>query len=1085
MDIRASRRFSFLFVSFLSLSVLLTGNLAAEVDENNNGIDDVWEVFYSAIGIAPNGDPDRDTKTNLDESRAGTDPFLADDFLRISKFVKDGSNATVTFKTQLGKVYKVYQTPNLTQPLWTQVGSDVAGTGGVINFPVSGLTGSTGYFRISVDDVDTDSDGLSDWAENLLDGFDPGSDFSTDPEVSDRDAFIVLFAAAGGPSIIDLTVVQGEAFEVFGDSGPAQEGLLRISRASGISPLTVFFTKSGSAGAADFSLKDAGGADVGDFVQLGFGKSQLDLRIVPVVDTIADYPRDVSLTLDVHPDYDTGASTSGKVDIFDANDIPENVQLFYGQITPERNAATTSSGYATLRLNGKRTRGIVDFRFSGLSANQTASHIHQSNDDGGGNIINGPIVESLPIGVIDDYIWDISATGPFTGQDLIDSLYGQNGNLPLYTNAHTANYPGGEIWAFFTAYEGGDFTPPEDPPPLNDETGDPLKKDIARFLTQATFGPRKADIDALYDSVVNDHGGDRIAAYDEWLDAQLVQGRTKLYDLTFAMDQEEWAMNGNLPINNTNPQPFHNNRRAAWWSMAVAGKDQLRQRVAQALSEICVISDDHATVRSRHYGAAKFYDQLAANTNDTYLDVLLDVSRSPMMGKYLSHLQNRKAVFSGNEQITSPDENYAREIMQLFSIGLVQLNPDGSLKLDDNGEPVPTYGNDDITELARVFTGWSFSKSVGSKASGYPVQNNNSFTHYGGPNYFSASWENPMKNFASEHDNGAKTLLGEPIAAGLNGEQDLQAAVSILYNHDNIAPFICRRLIQRMVTSNPSSAYIYRVSQAFENAGTRGDLKAVVKAILLDYEARELSLTNDIGYGKQKEPLLRYIQMLRAGEGKSQLLLSDLTAHGFLAAQVSRFESGATQYRYYDTTALLGQSPMSAPSVFNWFLPDYVLGGPLAENGLFVPEFTITSESQVVQAININHSTIMAGTGMYGRPRYGETNSNPEHRILLDFAGISTRLGQLRDASSGADDDAKELDAITQILDEYDLVLCSGSMKERYENAAEPNPRSSIIEEMSLLWYSTDDATSSNDRLQICRDMIYLIAASPDFLIQR
>jgi len=1082
---------SFRLPAFAALVSLLVQGMvapASAIDNNGNGLSDPWELYYGAVGVLPRSDDDRDGKTNLEESRAGTDPFDASDCLRIATFEKQGENGTLRFTTQPGKRYTVYRTRSLDLSLWSRVDPEVVGDGSVRTFPVSGLSGDSAFFRVGVKDGDRDGDGLSDWAESVLDGFDPDSDFSADPDRSDAETFAELFGASDEPVRVTLTLVEGESFEKAGGSGAPRMGRFLLRRTGNPAPVTVFYSTAGSADETDAVLRDGSGNAAGGFVAFGFGEMSRELRVVPVVDSVADFPVDLDIALDPHDDYDVDGAASGRVTIYDADDRPENAQLFYGQVTPERGAVTNGSGFATLRLNGRRNRALVDFRFSGLSSTQTAAHVHQSRDNGSGGITNGPVVESLPLGVIDDYVWNIGPTGAYSGQDLIDALYGQDGTFPLYVNAHTTNAPGGELWAFFSPYEGdGSFDPPVPPPSVPTEVDEALRQEVVRFLTQATFGPRETEVDALVDSVVADFGGDRIAAFDAWIDAQFALPRTSIYELNYALDQEEWSMNGNDPKNANNPQPFHNNQRIAWFSGAIGGKDQLRQRVGFALSQILVISDENASVRRNHYGAGAYFDMLAGHADGNYRRILVDVSKSPMMAKYLSHLQNRKATFDGNgNQITSPDENYAREIMQLFSIGLVHLHPDGSLKLDENGEPVATYGNEDITELARVFTGWSFSKKVGSRNSNYPTQNNNNFTYYGGPRYFQASWMHPLKNFGNYHDTGAKVVLGKDISSGLNGEQDLQAAIDILFNHPNIAPFVARRMIQRFVTSNPSSGYIYRVARAFEGAGggQRGDMKAVVKAVLLDYEARALQLRDDISYGKQKEPLLRYLQLIRTAGGGSQLPLADLANHGLSAARIAAYEPGATQIRLYDLTGRTGQSPGAAPSVFNWFLPDYVLGGPLAENGLVVPEFTITSESQVVEAINTNHSTIMSSIGMYGRPRYGKSGRDPEHRILLGLAALSDRLGGYYESAAG-DNNAKERSAATRLLDEFDLLLCAGAIQVRYGGVAEPNPRSAILENMTGVWYGADDDSNNNDRLQAVKDMLYIIAASPDYLIQR
>ncbi len=1061
------------------------------LDSNNNSFDDIWESYYSASALSPSDDADGDGSSNLEEAQAGTDPFDDQDWPEISQFTHDGSTAKLSIRTKLGKRYVIWRATDLSENNsdWQidNTLADVLGTGTVVEVTVTAVDKPKEFFRISVVDLDSDDDGLSDWGERLLSAYDHLSDFSDGGTVSDRDRFLADFQAASGSASVQLSVTDSEAYEVFGENGLADNGSYTLTRSGGLDPITIFLTTTGDATDSDYTLKDTSGTIINGFLTLGFGETSKTLLVEPVVTAKADYPISTQLAIQEHADYTIGAANGGAVTIYDANDIDAHSQLFYGPTSPERGASTTASGYATIRLNGRRDRALVDFNFNSLTSTQTAAHVHHAGDNGSGGATNGPVVESLPLGVIDDHVWQITATGPYSGQDLIDALYGQDGALPLYVNAHTTNAPGGEIWAFFAPYNAGAFEPPSAPVVIDPLTGDDLRKDISRFLTQASFGPDKSDIDSLYDSIVNTYSGDRIAAFDAWIDEQFSRPQSSMHSLTYAMDTEEYAMNGHSRLAGGNPQPFLANRRGAWWTQASAARDQLRQRVGFALSQILVISEADTTVRNRSYAAASYWDMLSAHSDGNFRDILVDVSKHPLMGKYLSHLQNAKAEYDNQgNQITSPDENYAREIMQLFSIGLVSLNPDGRLKFDNSGDPIPTYTNADITELAKVFTGWSFSKRTGSRADGFPVSNNTSFTYNGGSRYFETPWIEPMINFSAYHDTSAKTYLGQTSQAGLSGEQDLQAAIDVLFQHDNVGPFIGRLLIQRLVTSNPSSSYIYRVSQAFDGAdgGTRGDMKAVVKAILLDREARDLNVAKGIGYGKQKEPVVRYVQLIRALNGKSQLPLADLQTHGLSADQLATYEPGATQYRFYDTSNRLGQSPHQAPSVFNWFLPDYKVAGPLATNGLVVPEFTITSETQVIDAVNFHHSIISSSSGLSVRRRYNVPSTNTDSRILLDISGIESRMTSLYQAASGSDSE-KELSAITTLLDEYDLVMTGGLLKERYEALSTTNPRSAIIECLVNIWSPSNDDTSYSDRQRVARDLIHLISTSPEYLIQK
>lgn len=261
-------------------------------------------------------------------------------------------------------------------------------------------------------------------------------------------------------------------------------------------------------------------------------------------------------------------------------------------------------------------------------------------------------------------------------------------------------------------------------------------------------------------------------------------------------------------------------RRWSWWQQVIDGPDPLRQRVALALSEIFVVSDNSDAVASNPVGAASYYDMLLGDAFGNYRDILLDVTLHPVMGAYLSHLRNDK---SDPRSGRYPDENYAREIMQLLSIGLFQLKQDGTLLRDGRGKPIPTYDNDDITELAKIFTGLSFDGPDRNFGSG------------------AEAWTRPMRMYEEHHEPGPKRLIrGRHVPASQTGMQDISAAVDNLFRHPNVGPFIARRLIQRLVTSNPSPLYVQRAAAAFADDGhrVRGNMRAVISAILLDPEAR-------------------------------------------------------------------------------------------------------------------------------------------------------------------------------------------------------------------------------------------------------
>jgi uncharacterized protein (DUF1800 family) len=355
-------------------------------------------------------------------------------------------------------------------------------------------------------------------------------------------------------------------------------------------------------------------------------------------------------------------------------------------------------------------------------------------------------------------------------------------------------------------------------------------------------------------------------------------------------------------------------RRWSWWQQVMKGPDPLRQRVALALSEIFVISDNADAIAGNPIGAANYYDMLLRNAFGNYKDLLRDVSLHPMMGAYLSHLRNDK---SDPQSGRYPDENYAREIMQLFSIGLFQLQPNGTLLRDGRGQPIPTYDNTTITEMAKIFTGLAFDGVNRDFGDG------------------EENWTRPMRMYEEHHEPGAKHLLrGRYVAPGQTGMQDIEAAIDTLYRHPNVGPFIARRLIQRLVTSNPSPAYIQRVAGKFANdgRGVRGSLKAVITAILLDPEARAWPTSGGITKGMLRESFLRRVHFARALDAAN------------LVGTYPISDGGAPDD--------FGERPLSSPTVFNFFLPDHQPTGIIADAGLYAPEFQIVTAVTAITSAN-------------------------------------------------------------------------------------------------------------------------------------
>jgi uncharacterized protein (DUF1800 family) len=572
------------------------------------------------------------------------------------------------------------------------------------------------------------------------------------------------------------------------------------------------------------------------------------------------------------------------------------------------------------------------------------------------------------------------------------------------------------------------FTAPAAPPTVS--LTNVTAVDAARFLTQATFGPKKSEIDALT--------GGSLAS---WLDAQMAMPFTS-HRTAVVEDRTNFGGSGSF----TNWNAIHPpNRQAAWWKHVLTAPDQLRQRVAFALSELFVVSDVSLGDDSLTEPLAAYYDILGNGAFGNFRTLLENVTLSPMMGLYLSSLRNAKADPTLG---TTPDENYAREVMQLFTIGLVQLQPDGTLVLGDDGLPIPTYNQKTITEMAKVFTGWSYATTQTPTLTTF---------RNGTRNYFS-----PMQLFTVAHEDGAKDLspvLTTPIPAGQGGTKDLQVALDALFTHPNTGPFVAKALIKRLVTSNPSPAYVYRVAQKFENngAGVRGDLAAVVRAVLTDYEARSPVVAANQSFGKLKEPILRFTALLRAFNASSpsgRFLGYRVTAGGqpitsatpkpATQADIGQINSGTI---ISNVVPNIAQASLRSQTVFNFFHPDYVLPGPLAQAGLVAPEFEITDDNFAISVPNFLRTFALANA---------PTTTAAPYAITLD---LTYEQSLLNDPAA--------------LVDHLNLVLCAGSMP-----AATKTRLVSAMNSLAAL----SSAPSARERAQ---SAVLLTLTSPAASVQR
>ncbi|WAC21178.1 DUF1800 family protein [Luteolibacter sp. SL250] len=1043
---------------------------ALALDLDANGLGDVWEARYHATGLAASDDTDGDGQSNAAESAAGTDPRDASSRHTVT-ITMDGTAISLTALTQPGKKYQVVSGPSPAGP-WDPVGEPHIATsaGSHVFTPAAGDT--QGFYRVVASDTDSDNDGVDNWSEIQLSGFDPdnGTSFPSASAGNDLAVATAMVQAWRG-NALTVTATAAAAYEKENELAVITYTLPGATPY----PFTIFLRTDGeadstksSASAADFTLRDGNDQPVTHRLVIHAGATSATLSVKPLPDALTEVPEHLNITV-------AGTPQSAAVSIRDAKPTLANQRLLIAYLRPLDGVDSKGSGIATVRLPGDNDVATVTVSFSNLNSPVNSTQVLNAASS---------ILQSVQPVNYGGQQWLLRASQSFLkDQEVLDALLAGNVKLGVFTQAHVT----GEIEGNFQPTSGStEFQPPSTPGPIDPLADAELERDIARFLTQATFGPTLESINDMKARVAN-AGGDRIAAYSQWIDEQLGMVPPSLLTYTTAANAEEWSIRG------ADYSVLQINRRRGWWLLAMASKSQLKERFGFALSEIFVISENDAIVNNRAYGAANYYDMLRGAASGDFRTVLENVSRSPMMGYYLSHLRNSKATYdSGGNLLVSPDENYAREIMQLFSIGLVALHPDGSLKLDGNGSPIPTYDQTDITEMARVFTGWSFSKR-NSSTSPTPVDNN-TFNQNNGSSYFEAQWTNPMKVFAANHDTGAKSMIGLSLPSGQTGDQDLAAVLNHLNVHPNTAPFICRRLIQRLVTANPSAGYLYRVSEEFRTTG--GNFPAVIRKILLDPEARSpqdaITLASS---GKVKEPIIRATAFLRAFGAKSTMPLTDLLAFGYPEDEVDKFTAGIGRYQLNSTATTVGQSPLAAPNVFNWFLPDYSPPGVLSANGLLSPELQIANETSTVNATNFLYNGIYASGGLSTTVGYtGQTSQ----RIFSDFTPLEALYmavmdtnndGTITSLDTGAFNNTTAItNACDAVLERIDLLLCAGELKARFGNSP-GKPRKIIHDAMVSIRSTSNNSNSASNQATYMRDRIktgiWLVMSSPVCVTQK
>lgn len=497
------------------------------------------------------------------------------------------------------------------------------------------------------------------------------------------------------------------------------------------------------------------------------------------------------------------------------------------------------------------------------------------------------------------------------------------------------------------------------PPPVVNATDIETKADAADFLRQAGFGGTEDTIDALT-------GGSAVS----WVQQQMaLSPRGYKADLSSRFSEEQSKF----------PQVSQ-----LFYETLLGADAELRARMTFALSQLFVINGSSFFNEGR--AVAEWLDILDRNAFGNYRDLMGDVTRSPVMGQYLTYLYNQKGdAATGRE----PDENYARELLQLFTIGLVELNMDGTVRLGADGQPIDTYTNEDVVGLARVFTGYTLAGTS--------------------PRWrdrFADAWERPMMMNDDAHSLREKRFLGSVIAENTPGEATIEQALDTIFAHPNMAPFVSRQLIQRFTASDPDPAYVGRVANAFETGrfvadtgtsfgtGQRGDLSATLAAILLDPSLHDDERT--AREGKVREPVLNFVHVARSYQR---------AAPNLVQTNWSPFADTS------DVSNQLSQSPLRSPSVFNFYRPGFVASGTeTGELGLTAPELQIVNEGSAVGYLNFMFDFISRTDGTYTViPDFTEEMAlanDPD--ALLDRIDLSLTAGRMTDATRAAIKEAIE-----------------------------------------------------------------------------
>lgn len=554
---------------------------------------------------------------------------------------------------------------------------------------------------------------------------------------------------------------------------------------------------------------------------------------------------------------------------------------------------------------------------------------------------------------------------------------------------------------------GGTPTPTPTPTPTVSITD----AEASRFLQQASLAATPGDIDAV-----------KSQGYEAWLNAQIAQ--------PIELTAEQFLKNNGYEDNDANRwQVKMSPLDWMMWNQLITGNNEFRKRAALALSEFFVVSANTVNGFWRSSAMGAYWDILTKHAFGNYRDLVEDISLNLAMGIFLNTRGNRKEDPNTGRV---PDENYGREVMQLFSIGLYELNLDGTEKTDGSGNLIETYDNDDVTGIAKAFTGYD----ANYDGITFETSNDGNNAQLPHPDFArlpmtadSSKWRSNRN--ADYHSMQEKTFLGVTIPANTNAVETLRLTMDALTNHPNVGPFLGKQMIQRLVTSNPSPAYVQRVAQVFNDngSGVRGDLRAMFKAILLDDEARSTAGLTSTQFGKLREPMLRFTQFARtfgATSARGDWRVPDLS----------------------DSDDELGQSPLRPPSVFNFFRPGFVpTNSQSAANNLLAPEFQIVNETSVAGYVNFMQSVLNnAGTNTANRDlRY---NLDAEVNIAHDSQALIDRLDLLFTANQ-----------------------LTASTKTTIKNALDAE--------------SVTQASSTDDKLARVRQAILLVMVSNEYLVQQ